>query len=93
MEKKHQHLLNVTQALLFQSKLPPMFWSFALQHADLLINCLPTPFLNNMSPFEKLYGTAYNISSLKVFGCLCYTSTLTNNRKKLDPRAFVLFHQ
>ena len=85
--RKHQHLLNVTRALLFQSKLPPIFWSFALQHVFLLINCLPTPFLNNISPFEKLYGTTYDISSLKVFGYLCYTSTFTNNRKKLDPRA------
>ena len=69
------------------SKLPPIFWTFALQHVVLLINCLPTPFLNNISHFEKLYDIAYDISSLKIFGCLCYTNTLTNNRKKLDPRA------
>ena len=41
-----------------------------------------------MSPFGKLYGIAYDISSLKVFGCLCYTSTLIINWKKLDPKAY-----
>ena len=37
-----------------------------------------------MSPFEKLYGTAYDISSLKVFSCLCYTSTLTKGYITFD---------
>ena len=53
VERKHQHLLNLTRALLFEANLPQIFWSFALSHAALLINCLPTPFLNNISPYEK----------------------------------------
>lgn len=44
VEQKHQDLLNVTRALLFQSHMPSSFWSFALLHATFIINCLPTPF-------------------------------------------------
>lgn len=87
IERKHQHLLNVTRALLFHSSLPSCFWSYALLHATYLINIIPTPFLNNDTPFQKLYGHICDISTLKVFGCLCYISTINAHRKKLDPRA------
>jgi len=53
VKRKHQHLLNITHALLFQANLPPIFWSFVAQHAALLINCTPTPFLNNATPYEN----------------------------------------
>jgi len=84
VERKHQHLLNVTRALLFQANLPPFFWDFAVQHVALLINCIPTPFLRNTSPYEKLNGKLFDLSCLHVFGCLCYSNTLTAHRKKLD---------
>ena len=87
VERKHQHLLNVSRALLFQANLPPSFWCYALPHAAYLINCIPTPFLHNMSPYEKLYGHPCDISNLRVFGCLCYINTLKSHRQKLDPRA------
>nr|KYP68715.1 hypothetical protein KK1_022356 [Cajanus cajan] len=87
VEQKHQHLLNVTRALLFHSNLPPSFWNFAIMHVVHLINCIPTPFLQNVSPFQKLYDKPCDISTLRVFGCLCYINTLQAHRKKLDPRA------
>lgn len=34
-----------------------------------------------------MYNESYDINLLHVFGCLCCTSTITSNRKKLDPRA------
>ncbi|WVZ00554.1 hypothetical protein V8G54_026623 [Vigna mungo] len=60
---------------------------YALLHVTFLINIIPTPFLNNNTPFQQLYGHTCDISTLKVFGCLCYISTPTVHRKKLDPRA------
>jgi len=72
VERKHQHLLNVTRALIFQSKLSTRLWSNALMHVAFLINITPTPFLENCTPHEKLYGKSYNFKDPRVFGCLCY---------------------
>jgi hypothetical protein len=55
VERKLQHILNVGRSLLFQSKLPPSFWSYAILHAVFLINRFPTPLLNNQSPYFILY--------------------------------------
>lgn len=87
VERKHRHLLNVTRALLFQSKLPKSFWSYALCHAVHVINKLPTLVLNHKTPHELLYNTPPIYLDLKVFGCLSFASTLVQNRTKLDPRA------
>jgi hypothetical protein len=51
VERKHQHILGVTRALLFQSTLPKCFWSHTVSHAIHIINRLPTPFLQNKSPY------------------------------------------
>jgi len=87
VERKHQHILKVTRALLFQANLLHLFWNFAVQHAVFLINCTPTPLLHNIAPYEKLNGRPYDLSSLRVFGCFCYSSTLTAHKKKLDDRS------
>ncbi|KAK2406745.1 putative mitochondrial protein [Trifolium repens] len=86
VERKHQHLLNVARALLFHSHLPKKFWCYAVIHATYLINRIPTPLLNNKSPFELLFNQDLDLHHLKVFGSLTYSSALTNHRTKLEPR-------
>jgi len=49
-----------------------------------LTNCTSTPLLDNKSPHEKLHAKSYDLTILRVFGCLCHSSTITANRKKFD---------
>ena len=75
------------RALLFQSKLPKQFWSYAILHATYIINRVPNTLLKNESPYFLLYKHMPNLHDLKVFGSLCYASTLHSHRTKLAPRA------
>lgn len=52
VERKHSHLVNVTQALLFQSNLPKSFGSYVVCQAVYIINRLPTLVLKQQSPYE-----------------------------------------
>jgi len=43
----------------------------------------PTPVLNDFSSHKMPYKTAADFNQLKVFGSLCYSSTLPTNKKNV----------
>lgn len=62
-------------------------WNLCIQHAIYLVNRLPSPLLKMKSPLELLFSQPPSLIHLKVFGCLCFATTLQAHRTKFDPRA------
>lgn len=87
VERKHQHLLNVTRALLFHTKVPIHFLGDCVNAAAFLINRTPSSGLENKSLYERLHNKVPEYAFLRVFGCLCFVATIPTNKNKFTPRA------
>ena len=63
------------------------FWGEAINTVFYLKNRSPTRSLDNITPFEALYGFKPVVQNLKVFGCTAFAHIPKENRKKLDAKA------
>ncbi|BAT94166.1 hypothetical protein VIGAN_08074200 [Vigna angularis var. angularis] len=76
-ERKNLHLLDVVRTLLLEYLVPSKFCYEALSIAVHLMNRLPSPSLNNDSPFTRLFGHPSDYSTLCTFGCVLCPSSST----------------
>ncbi|KAA8517060.1 hypothetical protein F0562_017122 [Nyssa sinensis] len=86
-ERKHRHILDTVRALLISASIPERFWGEAALTAVYTINRVPSPTIQNKTPFELLHGTVPNYSLLRVFGCVCFVTLPSHERTKLEPRS------
>ncbi|PKU83464.1 Retrovirus-related Pol polyprotein from transposon TNT 1-94 [Dendrobium catenatum] len=86
-ERKHRHIIETTRTLLTTASVPFKFWPDAALTAVYLINRLPTPNINQLTPFEMLHNSKPNYSHLRVFGCACFPLSPPHTRHKLQNKS------
>ncbi|GAB2286677.1 hypothetical protein Dimus_039786 [Dionaea muscipula] len=87
-QRKNQHLLEVTRALMFQTSVPKMFWSETMLTVVYLINRMPS----SVNQGKILYKVIFSHHSphplpLRIFGCTCYVCNIRPGLTKLDPKS------
>jgi transposase InsO family protein len=86
-ERKHRHILDSVKAFLISVSCSERFLGETTLTAVYTINRLPSPALQNLSPFECLYGTPPSYSSFRVFGCICFILLQPHEHSKLEHRS------
>src|SRR6266404_153626 len=67
-ESLNRQLLERVHAMLHQSNLPKNLWAEALHHAVWLKNRTSTCAIGNIAPYDKLYGSKPDLSSIPEWG-------------------------
>ena len=85
-ERLNRTLVEMTRAMLLDSKLPQSFWAEAVSTAAYLRNRSPTSAVEGMTPHEAWYGCKPGVEHLRVFGSTAYVHTPKDSRGKLDSK-------
>jgi hypothetical protein len=88
-ERKLRHILETGLTLLAHSGLSNRYWVDAFMTSVFIINRLPTPILNNTSPYEKLFLKSPDYTLLRIFGCKCFPLLRPYTAHKLEFRSKV----
>ncbi|GKV44791.1 hypothetical protein SLEP1_g51949 [Rubroshorea leprosula] len=85
-ERKHRHIVETGLTMLIHANMPPHYWVDSFSTAVFLVNRMPTPNLNNKTPYFLLYGKSPDYSMIKVFECKCFPYLKDHAAHKLQPR-------
>ena len=64
-ERKFRHILDTVRALLLSTKVPAPFWSEDALYAVNAINRIPSPVIQNQTPYEHILG---HLQTITTFG-------------------------
>ena len=73
--------------MLNEKSMPNCFWVDGVATAIYLINRCPTARIYSKTPEEVWSGKKPDLSSLKIFGCICYVHIPQELRTKLDAKS------
>ena len=84
-KRKLHHILDTIRALLLSAKVPIPFWGEAALHAVHAINRIPSPVIQNQTPYERLFGSPPNYHHLRSFGSAYFILLQPYEHNKLEP--------
>jgi IS30 family transposase len=84
-ENFNKVLFARVRCLLDHSGMETIMWGEASHHAVHLLNIMPSRYLGNITPHEAAYGVLPDVSKLRVFGCVAFTTL--PNPKNLNYKA------
>ena len=86
-ERKLRHILDTIRALLLFAKVHAPFWGEAALHAVHAINRIPSPVIQNQTPYERLFGPPPDYHHLRSFSSACFVLLQPHEHNKLEPRS------
>ena len=87
VEWKFRHILDTVRALLLSAEVPAPFWGEAALYAIHTINCIPSPVIQNKTPYERLFGSPSDYHHLRSFSSACFVLLQPHEHNKLEPRS------
>ncbi|GJU15952.1 retrovirus-related pol polyprotein from transposon RE1 [Tanacetum coccineum] len=73
--------------MLFNAHIPASYWVDAFSSATFIINRLPTPLLDQKSPFQLLFNQVPNYDNFRAYGCQVFPYLPDYSPHKLAPRS------
>lgn len=77
----------MARSLLKEGNLSNHFWAEAVSTSAYLLNISPTKAVHGITPFEAWSGMKPNINHLRIFGCIGYALTPSQQHQKLDSKS------
>lgn len=82
------YLLEVTKSMLFEMKVPKIFWSNAVLTTCYLINHMSSSILQDDIPFSNFFpNKPLFVLPPRIFCCVCFVRDHLPGVSKLDPKA------
>ena len=92
-ERNFRHILDTIRALLLFTKVLAPFWGEATIHATHAINWIPSPVIQNQTPYERLFESPPDYHHLRSFGSTCFVLLQPHEHNKLEPRSSLCYFQ
>ena len=86
-ERAVRTIVTIGRSMLHYAKLDKCFWAEAAMTAIYIKNRLPSPNIQDQTPFEIVYGSKPSVKHMRVFGCRAYMLTPKEKRLKWDPKS------
>ena len=87
-ERANLTLANGASSMLYEAKLPPSFWAYAIAAYNHVANRAPTSALpGDTTPHIAWTGKTPDVSYFRVFGCLSYVLVKDKHRRALEPHS------